>query len=56
MGKIGQPLTTLTSGHWDGNIWMKGINDFILAESDVITFHSYCDKDCTKGVIKEMQK
>lgn len=34
----GQPLTV---GYWDGDIQLAGINAFILANDDIITYHNY---------------
>ena len=38
-----KPSQPLTSGWWNGDSSFDPINEFILAESDVITFHAYCD-------------
>ena len=42
--RLVNPAQPLTSGHWNGDILMEEVNHFILSESDVITFHAYCDK------------
>lgn len=37
------PTQPITSGWWNGDMAFDPINEFILTESDVITFHAYCD-------------
>ncbi len=37
------PVQPLTSGVWAWDEERQGINDFLLAESDVLTFHEYAD-------------
>jgi len=32
------------------------INEYILNESDIITFHAYCDVQCTQDWINDMKK
>lgn len=49
------PSQPLTSGHWSGGASFDEINHFILSESDVITFHAYCDTTCTKNNIDAMK-
>lgn len=49
------PSQPLTSGWWNGDAAFGPINDFILNESDVITFHAYCDEQCTKNNINLMK-
>lgn len=45
------PTQPLTSGHWNNDIAFDLINEFILSESDIITFHAYCDVTCTHNAI-----
>jgi hypothetical protein len=49
------PTQPLTSGWWNGDASFNNINDFILNESDVITFHAYCDVSCTKAAIDRLR-
>jgi hypothetical protein len=38
------PKQPLTSGYWNSDTKMSKVNSYILSESDVISFHAYCDK------------
>ena len=49
------PSQPLTSGHWNDGKQFDNINHFILSESDVITFHAYCDTTCTQNNINNMK-
>ena len=49
------PTQPLTSGRWNGDASFDLINEFILRESDVITFHAYCDVSCTKSEIDRLR-
>jgi len=49
------PSQPLTSGHWVEDIAFELINNLILRESDIITFHAYCDKKCTENTIQRMK-
>ena len=49
------PSQPLTSGKWNYGADYNQINDFILNESDIITFHAYCDVQCTQGWINDMK-
>ena len=44
------PSQPITSGMWNGN---KELNDFLSANSDIITFHIYAPKAETERVTKE---
>ncbi|MGQ8334950.1 glycoside hydrolase family 2 TIM barrel-domain containing protein [Sunxiuqinia sp. A32] len=44
------PLQPISVGMWNGN---SELNDLIVANSDVITFHCYAPKDQTEEVMKE---
>lgn len=41
---ISQPIT---SGHWNNGGGFSSINQFILSNSDINSFHAYCDVPCT---------
>lgn len=43
------PKQPITSGMWNGN---KELNDFLAANSDIITFHIYAPKDATEKAMK----
>lgn len=45
---ITQPIT---SGHWNGGSEYSSINQYILSNSDINTFHAYCDVNCTEKAI-----
>ena len=45
----------ITSGHWNSEAAYSSINQFILSNSDVNTFHAYCDEICTEAAIKNIQ-
>lgn len=49
------PSQPITSGRWNGDAAFDPINEFILSESDVITFHAYCDVECTKTNINKLR-
>lgn len=49
------PTQPITSGWWNGDIVFDPINEFILNESDVITFHAYCDVECTKTNLNKLR-
>ena len=49
------PSQPLTSGKWNGGERFNEINDYILNESDIITFHAYCDVNCTQNWINDMK-
>jgi hypothetical protein len=49
------PSQPVTSGWWNGDVAFDPINEFILNESDVITFHAYCDIECTKTQINKLR-
>jgi len=53
--RLVNPSQPLTSGHWNGDIHFENINNYILSESDVITFHAYCDEKCTHDYIARME-
>lgn len=48
------PSQPLTSGFWNGDIHYDNINNYIFSESDIITFHAYCDVQCTMNFINKM--
>lgn len=48
------PSQPLTSGFWNGDISFENINNYIFSESDVITFHAYCNEACTIDNINKM--
>lgn len=50
-----EPSQPLTSGSWNQGGSYNNINNFILSESDVITFHAYCDVACTTNWIHKMK-
>lgn len=50
------PTQPITSGWWNGDVAFDPINEFILTESDVITFHAYCDVECTKTTLNKLRK
>jgi len=45
-------IQPITSGFWNGGSEYASINSFILSNSDINTFHAYCDVSCTKNAIK----
>lgn len=49
------PSQPLTSGHWNSEPIFDQINHYILSESDIITFHAYCDRACTETAILRMK-
>jgi hypothetical protein len=49
---ISQPIT---SGHWNGGSEFSSINAYILNNSDVNTFHAYCDVSCTVNAINSIK-
>ena len=49
------PTQPITSGWWNGDVAFDPINEFILTESDVITFHAYCDVECTKTTLNKLR-
>jgi endo-1,4-beta-mannosidase len=51
--RAAKPEQPLTVGVWFGN---KMLNDYQLAESDVITFHNYNDADNLRKEIKNLKK
>lgn len=53
--RLVNPSQPITSGWWNGDASFNPINEFILNESDVITFHAYCDEQCTKDNINLMK-
>ena len=51
--RAAKPEQPLSVGIWYGN---KTLNDYQLAESDVITFHNYNDANNLRGEIKNLKK
>lgn len=49
------PSQPITSGWWNGGVEFDPINEFILTESDVVTFHAYCDVECTETTINKLR-
>jgi hypothetical protein len=49
------PSQPITSGKWNGDTVFDPINEYILSESDVITFHAYCDIECTQKEINKLR-
>ena len=49
------PSQPLTSGIWNENIAFEPINKYILSESDIISFHAYCDETCTENHIEKLK-
>ena len=47
------PSQPITTGMWNGN---KELNDFLAANSDIITFHCYASKEETEKVMNEHLK
>ena len=46
--RLAEPSQPITSGWWNGDIAFDLINEFIFKESDIITFHAYCNTSCTQ--------
>jgi hypothetical protein len=46
---------SITSGHWNGSSDYSSINNYILSNSDVYTFHAYCDLSCTVHTINPLK-
>jgi len=50
------PAQPLTSGLWAWDDDRRAINDFLLAASDVLTFHEYADADHLRQTLARLQK
>lgn len=53
--RTANPFQPLTSGKWNGGEKFNSINEYIINESDIITFHAYCDIECTKNWVNDMK-
>jgi len=52
------PVQPITAGIWRGRVGgsLSAINELMLAESDIITFHSYLDSDRVERRIRDLQE
>ncbi len=51
--RVAKPSQPLTIGVWNGD---AGINEVILAESDIISFHRYGNHESIQGMIRDLKR
>ncbi|WP_304224382.1 DUF2147 domain-containing protein [Gracilinema caldarium] len=48
------PSQPVTAGIWKGSSWFRGLNEFLIRNSDIITFHDYSPLDTLRSKIEAL--